>query len=148
LLAGLTLSACDVFEFSDESDEQFPRLINEQQGRYGQVGFRSTEAEVRAAFGEPGGEDGFYLLDADSYRGPEFIKAPDGRKPTVLRYDEVAFLISSDGVFAVSVTRPEATALRGVAVGEPLQAVQGTYDRPRCGESAAGEPLFGDETPT
>ena len=148
LLASLALSACDLFEISDESDEQFPRLIDEQKGRYGEVGFGSTEAEVRAAFGEPGGGDGFYPLDADSYSGPEFIKAPDGRKPTVLRYEEVAFLVSSDGVFAVSVTRPEATTLRGVAVGEPLQTVHENYDGRRCGEAVAGEPLFGGETPT
>jgi hypothetical protein len=148
LLASLALSACDLFEISDESDERFPRLIDEQRGRYGQVGLASTEAEVRAAFGEPGDGDGFYPLDADSFRGPEFIKAPDRRKPTVLRYEEVAFLVSSDGVFAVSITRPEATTLRGVSVGEPLQAVRGNYDRPKCGESVTGEPLFGGETPT
>jgi hypothetical protein len=29
--------------------------------------------------------------DADSYKGPPFIKAPDGKEPTVLRYEEVAF---------------------------------------------------------
>jgi hypothetical protein len=150
VFASLALSACDLLEVgpADESNDQFPRLIDEQQGRYGQVGFGSTEAEVRAAFGEPGSEDGFFPLAAESYSGPVFIKAPDGRKPTLLRYEEVAFLVSSDGVFAITVTRPETGTFRGASIGAPLATVRESYDRPRCGEAVAGEPLFGGETPT
>jgi hypothetical protein len=88
VLTTLALPACDRFDLrpSDESDNQFPRLIDEQEGRYGQVRFGSSEAEVRAAFGHPGGGDGFFPLEAESYRGPPSIKAPDGMKPTLLRY--------------------------------------------------------------
>jgi hypothetical protein len=148
LLASLTLLAFDLFEPYDESDDQFPRLIDEEQGRYGEVAFGSTEANIRAAFGEPGGGDGFVPLDADSYRGPPSIRSPDRRKPTLLRYEEVAFLVSSDGVFGITVIRPEASTLGGVRIGQPLRVVEEKYERPRCGEAVAGEPLFGSETPT
>jgi hypothetical protein len=148
VLASLALSACELVELADENNEEFPRLIDEQHGLYGQVGFGSTEAQIRATFGEPGDGDGFFPLDADSYKGPPFIKAPDGKEPTVLRYEEVAFLVSSDGVFAITVTRPAASTRAGVSSGEAIQAVRESYERPSCGEAVAGEPLFGDSTPT
>jgi hypothetical protein len=34
-----------------------------------------------------------------------------------------------------------------VSIGEPLQSVLGSYERSRCGEAVAGEPIFGGDTP-
>jgi hypothetical protein len=147
--ASLLLSGCDLFGLGGaKDDDRSPRIIDEQQGSYGQIGFGSSGAEIRAAFGEPGGGDGFYPLGADSYRGPPSIKAPGGTR-TLLRYGEVAFLVSPRvGLYALTVTRPDAATLRGVAVGDPLDAVRANYERVTCGKAVAGEPIFGGDVPT
>jgi hypothetical protein len=149
VIASLFLSGCNVFGFGGvKDDDRFPQVIDEPQGSYGQVEFGSSAAEIRSAFGEPGGGDGFFPLDADSYRGPPSISARGG-EPMLLRYEEVAFLVSPTvGLYALTVTHPEAATVSGVGLGDPLEAVRTKYRPVTCGKAVAGEPIFGDEVPT
>jgi hypothetical protein len=68
------VSGCDHFDGgrTTETDDVRP-IVDEQRGRYGDVRLGSSEADVRATFGEPGGGDGFFPLEAESYRGPVSI---------------------------------------------------------------------------
>jgi hypothetical protein len=149
-LALLSTSGCNVAELvGAEDDSGLPTAIDEQEGSYGGVGLGSTEADVRAAFGEPGEGDGFFPLDQESPRGPPWIPAPGGTRPTVLRYEEAAFLVSpSVGVYSLMVTLQGATTAAGVEIGDRLDAARQSYQSVKCGEAIAGEPLFGGETPT
>jgi hypothetical protein len=144
------VSGCDHFDGgrTTETDDVRP-IVDEQRGRYGDVRLGSSEADVRAAFGEPGGGDGFFPLEAESYRGPVSIASPGGRQPILLRYERVAFLVAPGrGVFALSVTDPEATTARGVRVGDPLDLVRENYEHVRCGKAVAGEAVSGGDPPT
>jgi hypothetical protein len=145
----LLVAGCDLFEPGQHGESgEAPRIVDEQAGRYGDVRLGSSESDVRAAFGDPGGGDGFFPLEAESYRGPISIASPDGREPILLRYEHVAFLLApGHGVFALTVNDPDAVTLRGVGPGDPLDRVR-EYERVRCGEAVAGEPLFGGDTPT
>ncbi|MEO5575140.1 MAG: hypothetical protein ABIR67_07870 [Gaiellaceae bacterium] len=60
---------------------------------------------------------------------------------TSLRYDGVAFLIGTEGVYAIMVTE-RARTLRGVAVGDDLGRARRTY-KLGCGEGVAGERIGG-----
>jgi hypothetical protein len=142
-------AGCDLSELGGtEDDAGFPTTVDEAGGRYGEVSFGSAEEEVRAAFGEPGGREGYFPLDEDFFRGPVFIRAVGG-KPAVLRYEEAAFLVSpTAGVYSFVVTRLGAKTRAGVMVGDPLSQVRERYEGVSCGEAVAGEALFGGEQPT
>lgn len=147
----LGLSGCDWLRDRDSGEVNMaaPIVIDEQSGSYGDVHFGSSDAEVRAAFGEPSDEDGFFPLNADSYTGPVFIQSPGGRKPLLLKYEDVAFLVAPDyGVFAIAVTRPDVSTTRVVEIGDPLQDVQTNYEDVGCGEAVAGEGLLGGDPST
>jgi hypothetical protein len=149
VIVGVGLSGCRLVDFGGaEDDSHFPLLINERRGSYGDITFGSSASDVRRAFGQPSGGDGFFPLDEESFRGPPSI--PDrGGKPTLLRYEQVAFLVSPTiGLYAITVTGPEAKTLEGVGIGNSLDAVRAKYGRVRCGEAVAGEPIFGSDVPT
>lgn len=142
----LLVGACDLVR---RADEQRPaRQIDERAGRYAGVGLGLSEGEVRRVFGEPGGGDGYFPL-GEEFRGPPSVPASGGRRPALLRYDEVAFLVDqASGVFSLMVTYEDAETRGGVGVGDPLERVGERYARVRCGETVSGEPVFGDEHPT
>ena len=146
----LGLSGCNWLGDRDSDEVNMaPIVIDEQSGSYGDVHFGSSDAEVRAAFGEPSDEDGFFPLNADSYTGPVFIRSPGGRKPLLLKYEDVAFLVApGHGVFAIAVTQPDVSTTRAVEIGDPLQVVQTNYEDVECGEAVAGEGLLGDDPST
>jgi hypothetical protein len=69
--APLTLAVtagCNVVEMlGGEDDEGVPVLVDERGGTYGGVGLGSSEAEVRAVFGDPGEGEGFIPLDEEAF---------------------------------------------------------------------------------
>jgi hypothetical protein len=145
----LGLSGCNWLGGRHDDENMAPIVIDEQTGSYGDVHFGSSDAEVRAAFGEPSDEDGFFPLNADSYTGPVFIRSPGGRKPLLLKYEDVAFLVAPGyGVFAIAVTQPDVSTTRVVEIGDPLQDVRTNYEDVGCGEAVAGEGLFGGDPST
>lgn len=67
--------------------------------------------------------------------------------PTPLHYRDTAYLVSPTvGVFSMVTLESGARTREGVGVGDELARVRERYDRVDCGESVAGEGLFG-ETP-
>ena len=71
---------------------------------------------------------------------PSFIRSPGGRKPLLLKYEDVAFLVAPDyGVFAIAITQPDVSTTRVVEIGDPLQDVRTNYEDVGCGEAVAGE---------
>jgi hypothetical protein len=62
--------------------------------------------------------------------------------PAVLRYDDAAFLVADQGVYALIVGREGAHTLRGVAIGDDLDEAREAYDL-RCVDVAGGESLVG-----
>jgi hypothetical protein len=127
-------------------------LVHERRGSYGGIAMGASEQDVRRVFGEPGGGQGFFPL-GESFAeigGPPAVSVwPPGtrKRATVLRYDGVAFLVGSRGVFAFVVTAEGARTRMGVAIGDRLRDARRRY-RLGCGEGVGGEPLFGGETPT
>jgi hypothetical protein len=137
------LPGCD-----GEEESGAPTVIDEVDGSYGGVRMGASEAEVRRDFGEPGGGEGFFPLGeefGDIGGAPAVRNWPpnDRSEPTVLRYEDVAFLVGSRGVFAFVVTAEGARTRRGVAIGDPLEKASRTY-RFGCSEGHAGETLWGD----
>ncbi len=125
-----------------------PRTIDEHTGSYGGVAFGASVADIRSAFGEPLPGDG-YAPDGERFRGPEFIPTPEDRPSAKLKYEETAFLVAASvGMYSLMTTNEGDATRAGVAVGDPLARAKAAYENVRCGESVAGEPLFGDELPT
>ena len=137
----------------DTSDEQAgARLIDEQAGSYGGVTMGMRRADVVARLGEPGEGDGFVPLGESfpDVGGPPAVRVwPPGQRtpPTAMRYEGVAFLVSSRGVYAFIVTEDGARTTRGVAVGDALADARRRY-RLGCGAGVGREPLFGGDRET
>lgn len=128
-------------------ERPIPSTIDEAAGSYGGVSMGAGEADVRRAFGEPGGGEGFFPLGEShgEIGGAPAVRnwPPDERAaPRVLRYEHVAFLLGSRGVFAFVVTADGTRTRRGVAVGDPLGKAARFYDV-GCGEGVAGERIGG-----
>src|SRR4051794_12594220 len=131
LVAGLT------------EDVSHPR-VDERAGSYRGVRFGMSAAAARRLLGEPGRGSGFLPLGttfAEIGGAPSVrVWPPSSRaRPTVLRYDGVAFLAGERGVFALVVAERGARTRRGVAVGEPLARARAEY-RLGCVTASAGEP--------
>ena len=155
--AALTLMAAGCTQWPDRDDESAPprrgpAVVDETAGAFRGVRMGAGEADVRRVFGEPGDGEGFFPL-GESFG--EIGGAPAVRnwphdwrgRPTVLRYEGVAFLVGPRGVFAFVVTEEGARTKRGVRIGDSLERAQRVYDA-GCGEQPYGEPLFGGDTPT
>ena len=121
--------------------------MDERTGAYGAVRLGSSAANVRAAFGVPAAGSGYYPAGHEGASGPTSIPTPGGRRPTLLRYEDVAFLAAeATGVYSLKAT--DAVTSTGVGVGDALDRVRELYRGARCGEDVAGEPFFRDEAPT
>jgi hypothetical protein len=145
LLLGLLLLAGAAGCGGDDAPER-ELLLNERAGSYRGVRLGDTEEAVRRRLGEPGGGEGFVPLDETfgEIGGPPAVRVwpLDSREtPKALRYDGLAVLVGTDGVYAIIVSEPAHT-LRGVAIGDPLRQARRVYDV-GCGEGVAGERLGG-----
>lgn len=132
----------------DDGDTGPPLRLDERAGTYRGVGIASSEAAVRRVFGEPGGGDGFVPLGerfAD-VGGPLSVPNPPGaehERPVLLRYENVAFLLARDRVYAFIVTDRRARTSRGVALGDSLAEARRAHGRLVCYEAPGGERLLG-----
>jgi hypothetical protein len=138
--------AVAVLAWRSSSDGKEALTVSAETGVRG-VGFGASEDAVRRVFGEPAGGEG-YFPEGESYTGPPGIPSPDGTRPRVLRYEDVAFLLSHRGVFSFMVTAGEAVTPRGIGVGDSLDSARRAYSMDNCGKSTRGEPLFGGPPPT
>jgi hypothetical protein len=122
-----------------------PQLLDERAGSYRGVRFGASEEHVRRVFGEPGEEEGFAPLDSEfkDVGGPPAVRVwpPGSMRQKALSYGGVAFLVGTEGVYAILVTE-QAKTLRGVAIGDDLARARRLY-RLGCGEGVAGERLGG-----
>jgi hypothetical protein len=126
--------------------------IDEHAASYRGIAIGATAADIRRAFGEPGSGEGFFPLDesfGEIGGAPAVVNWPrDWRgRPTVLRYESVAFLVGPEGLFAFVVTERGARTRRGVAIGDPLAKAVRAYGL-GCIDQPYGEPLFGGDVPT
>jgi hypothetical protein len=125
--------------------------LDEVAGTYGPVGIGSSVEVLRMALGEPRERVGGYApagrLPAE-VGVPLAVPSPDGVAPAVYRYDDVAFLLSADGVYSFMVTAEEAETTRGVGVGDSLDDAREAFPGLKCGDAAGGEALlpFQDST--
>jgi hypothetical protein len=149
---GLALVLTIVVQRHGDEDEPNERAgtqlrIDEIRGSYAGVTMGDDRDAVVDRLGEPGGTEGFVPLDEEfgDVGGPPAVRVwpPDDRgEQAVLRYDGVAFLVGSRGVYAFVVTDDGARTRRGVAVGDPLARARSRY-RLGCSEGIAGEPIAG-----
>jgi hypothetical protein len=131
-----------------------PVLVDERAGLLHGVRFGDTEDEVRARLGEETDDRNGVFPEGARYTGPFAIPSPvtdQGSRtpPSELHYDDTAYLVSPTiGVFSMTTLEPGARTWGGIGVGDDLELVPNRYDRTKCGEAYAGEPLFGGEAPT
>ena len=139
-----------------DGEEDHPRavLVDERLGRLRGVSFGDTAAAVEARLGKPTDDaDGFFPEGAD-FTGPPAIPSPSSDRgsrlpPDELHYGDTAYLVSPTvGVFSMATLADGARTRAGIGVGDSLEQVRDRYDRVDCGEAIAGEPLFGDDSPT
>ena len=140
LLAASTITGC-----GGGDEPVAPQLLDERAGSYRGVRFGATEAQVRQVFGTPGGGSGFSPLGSEFHDvgGPPAVRVwpPGSFTQRALRYEGVAVLVGTGGVYAIMVTEPART-LRGVSVGDDLVRARRLY-KLGCGEGVAGERIGG-----
>jgi hypothetical protein len=120
------------------SGEETARPLDLSAGTYGGVGLGSSTAEVRASFGEaesaPDGPAAPLGEEFSEIGGALFIPLPGEERVgsrDILRYENVAFLVADDRVYAL-------VATAGGPIGKELGSVQQSHSL-RCGETAGGE---------
>ena len=128
-------------------------IVDERVGALDGVRFGDSEAQVRARLGEESDDDDGFFPAGTDYSGPDSVPSPRSdqrppRRPATLHYEDAAYLVSpTAGVFAMASLAEDARTRAGVGVGDDLTLVRERYDEVRCGESVAGESIFGGETP-
>jgi hypothetical protein len=123
-------------------------VVNDRRGAYGGVGMGYSSEDVRRVFGEPSSDDpGF----APAGKHPAEVGVPQtipGRGTAaspVLKYEGVAFLLDTVGVYAFIVGQDGAETTRGVAIGDRMEDARRSYPALRCTDVAGGERLFGGQ---
>ena len=115
-------------------------LVDERSVAYRGVRMGDSARRVRRVFGRPMTGDGFSpagKLPAE-IGVPASIPTPGGRRPLLLKYADVAFLVGPRGVYAFIVAEKGARTRRRVHVGDRLGSARRAY-RLRCGRVTAGE---------
>jgi hypothetical protein len=127
-------------------------VIDERRGVLHGVRFGDSATAVRKRLGTPTDDAQGVFPESRDYTGPPAIPSPksDQRPPrasTPLHYGDTAYLVSPTvGVYSMATLEAGARTRAGVGIGDDLDLVRERYDRVDCGESVAGEALFG-ETP-
>jgi hypothetical protein len=128
VVAAVALLSCD-------GQDSSPAILDLDAGTYGGVGLGSTPAELRTRFGEgesaPDGPAAPLGEEFSEIGGALSIPLPNkGRVMTrdILRYEDVAFLLADERVFAIVVTA-------GGPVGDNLEEVSRAYTL-RCGRTS------------
>jgi hypothetical protein len=146
LLLGIVLSTAIVGGCGGDAEPATEPLLDERAGSYRGVEFGMSEQDVRRVLGEPGEGEGFVPLDEEfgDVGGPPAVRnwpRESRATPKALLYDGVAFLVGTEGVYAILVTEPAHTRRR-VAIGDDLARARRAYDV-GCGEGVGGERLGG-----
>ena len=133
VLTALLLASC----IACSGEESPARPLDVRVGTYGDVGLGSPSAEIRARFGigesAPNGPAAPLGDEFSEIGGAISIPLPHGGRVEhrdILRYDDVAFLVADDRVFALVVTAGGVIghSLRDVSRGQSL----------RCGVTSGG----------
>jgi hypothetical protein len=152
LLVGAAVALAVAF-YAGRDTPAPPVLVDERLGAVRGVQFGDTGEEIRARLGEPSDEHQGFFPQGATYTGPPAIPSPRSDQtppspPTPLHYAGTAYLVSPTvGVFSMAALEDGARTLAGVAVGDDLEKVRRVYGRVDCGESVAGEAMFGGDTP-
>ena len=131
-------------------EDPAPVLVDERAGSMHGVRFGDSEAAVRRRLGSPTDDAQGVFPEGRDYTGPPSIPSPPSDQrppgtPTPLHYGDAAYLVSPTvGVFSMATLERGARTREGVGIGDELERVRERYDRVDCGESVAGEALFGD----
>jgi hypothetical protein len=111
-------------------------------GTYRGVALGDGVADLHRELGqrEMAGEDEPAVpLRGDSY-GPWVITYGDEMcRSTLYRYEHAVFDFSCDKLLWIETNEPGAATAEDVAVGDPLDAVEGAYPRAECGTAGGGE---------
>ena len=123
-------------------------VIDESKATYKGVRLGSPAREVRRAFGRGSSEGGFAPLGRlPSQVGvlPSLPNPPGAgqERPKLLRYQDAAFLLLRDHVFAMMLTDSRLRTTHGVAIGADLDDVRRSYADVDCYDAPGGEPLAG-----
>jgi len=118
-------------------------VVDERRPSFRGVGFGSSSAEVERRLGEGDRSDGF----APAGRLPSDAGVPLGlpnpvgvehERPELRRYDDSAFLLLQDRVYAMMLTGAAVETSRGVGIGDSIDEVRRRYDDVRCAEVPGG----------
>jgi hypothetical protein len=114
--------------------------IDENRGRYGNVGIGAAPSDVVRAHGEPVylGENDKHvptgLDENDVAEGPNGLPAG----PNSLAYPDSLFYLRRGSVVGFEVISPGAETLRGIEIGDSLDEARRVYPELECGEATAG----------
>jgi hypothetical protein len=129
-----------------------PIVVDDAHPRYGKVGLGSTVRDVERLLGDGNEDAGF----APAHRLPAEVAVPlalpnpagaEHERPTLRRYEDSAFLLLHDRVYAMMLTGPTVRTGRGVGIGDTIDEVRRRYHAVQCADVAGGEsPLRGVKT--
>ena len=143
-ILGLAVALAGCTWVGDRPAGPHHRVIDEYAGTYKGVALGDSTQTVLDVFGRPGETTGPSTpLGSDFYDGgPLMQRNPPGyiRKPTLLRYDDVAFLSTPTryGVHSIVIDDPQAATQAGVGIGDPLAKAKKAYPTLRCTEEQDG----------
>ncbi len=124
----------------DVSPEK-PRVVDETRGSYRGVRLGDRPRRVRATLGEPPARGGGAPLGEDFYEigGPTSSQPPPRIGPiTAYRYRGLLLEMTSQGVYAFTITDGDAETGRGVGIGDSLGTVRRAYPGLECGTANEG----------
>jgi hypothetical protein len=131
----------------DEASSETRRaaVVDERTGAFRGVRMGASAESVRRLLGEPAEGPGF----APAGASPAEIGVPQSipsagaaAPPTLLKYDDVTFLLGPSGVYGFIVAADGAATTRGVAIGDEMEKARTAYGG-SCIDVAGGESLLG-----
>ena len=118
-------------------------VVDEREGSFRTTGLGSTSTELTAALGAGASDGGFAPkghLPAE-VAVPLVLPNPPGvrERPRLLRFDDRAFLLARDRVYAMMIATNGARTQRGIAIGDRMAKVRRTYGKTSCYRAPGGE---------
>jgi len=118
-----------------------PRLVDELGGSYRGAHLGDSPRRIRALLGDPSSRGGGAPLGEDLYEigGPTSSQPPPRTGPiTAYRYRGLLLELTSQGLYAFTITDGDAETRHGVGVGDSLATVRRAYPDLHCGTANEG----------